>query len=71
VAATLLLPPLASAVIAVVTTVVARQYLVRRLDEDLRVASRVIIHESVVGLGAGHDSGARVFGGEAARLVSA
>ncbi len=43
VAATLLLLALASAVIAVVTTIVLRQYLVRQLDDGLRVASRVII----------------------------
>jgi two-component system OmpR family sensor kinase len=43
VAATLLLLALASAVIAVVTTIVLHQYLVRQLDDGLHVASRVII----------------------------
>ncbi|WP_417715290.1 sensor histidine kinase [Pseudonocardia aurantiaca] len=39
----LLLLALASTVIAVVTTIVLRQYLMRQLDDGLRVASRVII----------------------------
>jgi two-component system OmpR family sensor kinase len=43
VAATLLLLALASAVIAVVTTIVLRGYLVRQLDDGLRISSHVII----------------------------
>jgi two-component system OmpR family sensor kinase len=45
VAATLLLLALASAVIAVVTTIVLHRFLIEQLDNDLRISSRVITHE--------------------------
>jgi hypothetical protein len=45
VAATLLLLGLASAVIAVVTAVVLRAYLLRELDDGLRVFARVLIRD--------------------------
>ncbi|MGH8964420.1 MAG: two-component sensor histidine kinase, partial [Actinomycetes bacterium] len=43
VATTLLLLAVASAVVAVVTTIALRQFLITRLDADLRVSARVLI----------------------------
>jgi two-component system OmpR family sensor kinase len=47
VAVTLLLLAVASAVIAVVTTVQLHQFLVRQLDDDLRVSSRVVFRSDL------------------------
>ncbi len=44
VAITLLLLAIASAVVAVLTTIALRQVLISRLDADLRVSTRVLIH---------------------------